>query len=175
MIFPFQLDVIFTKEGPVVSVNSKLFPGCLGVGLDECEALGDLKRSIKTYLKESVDAAVESFFAHPIYEDIRLGAKQSRKRVGFDMVSEGGLDAWVRPKKNLMVSFPLTHYVDDRSDASLPLDIERYPSYAAPSQVRSLFEQLGLGQTLTGVHPGAVPYVSGSTNALVMGIPLNLN
>ena len=59
---------------------------------------------------------------------------------------------------------------DNRADGGSPLDEEAYPSL-----VHSLFEQLGLGQALTGVHPGAVPYVSGGTDALVMGIPLNLN
>ena len=176
MSFPFQLDMVFTQEGAMLSVATREFPGCIGIGYNQGEALSDMRRAIKIYLKEQIEKAVDRLFTAPIQEHISLGAKLPQKCISFDMGPALGLEAFVQPRKHTVLSFALPRYGRVPDPEPVSADVEIFIN-ARPqaSPVRNLFEQLGLGLDLTGVRSGAVPYVAGQDDGLVVGVPLNFN
>ena len=158
----------------MLTVVSKTFPGCMGIGFNEAEALTDLKRSITVSLKEHVEAAAEQLFCLPIQEHVRLGKKRARKRVSFDTRPALGMPAEAQPHKSLMVSFPLQRFDYPQCDGH-DASVEIYLHPDAPAPVRNLFEQLGLGMDLVGMQAGSVPHVSSHADGMIVGIPINLN
>ena len=172
-MFPLPLDVVYTKEGTIISVKTRAFPGCMGIGLTEAEAFDDLKRSIKICLKEGVESAVEDMFSMPHEEQIHFDASASSKRVVFN--APDSPDQSGKPhKKRLSIQFPVSMVdswpIDSWSD--LDVQVRQTPPASAP---RGIMQKLGLGYDLNAVHPSTVPFLAAHSDALIMGIPLNLN
>ena len=176
MALPFSVDVVFTQEGAMLSVASKIFPGLMGVGFNQQEALEDLRRSIKMYLKEQVEKAVDKLFKVPVHEHVTLENKRPRHHVSFDVRPMLGIDAPADAKKNVHMSFPLPRY-DRMMPAHLEaaaVEIVMHPD-AGESPVRNLFEQLGLGLDLAGIQASGLPSIAGHANTMIVGLPLNYN